>query len=166
MFNNELFDHQEHNENKNSFIFEVNKNYTLKLRERDEDYLLDLEIMIIEFVITGKMQHKLRAKYVSAACSYSRKQICLFHTNKHYMVLGHRCCFYFDRWINLVKLHRTIRFKSFFYVLDTSRFTLRNASSSSITMSQRALASSLTMSPKRGLLRTWLGALTFVSLMI
>ena len=72
--------------------------------------------MTIEPEITGEKQHNLRAQYFGAACPYSRKLICSFLPKKHYVVLGQLLRFYLDRGMRLVKVHRTIPFKSSPYV--------------------------------------------------
>ena len=111
-----LFDHRENEEDKKSFILEVDLEYPPELHERDDDYPLAPEVMTIEPEITGEKQHNLRAQYFGAACPYSRKLICSFLPKKHYVVLGQLLRFYLDRGNMLVKMHRAIRFKSSPYV--------------------------------------------------
>ena len=89
-----------------------------ELHERDDDYPLAPEVMIIEPEITGEKQHNLRAQYFAAACLYSRKLICSFLPKKHYVVLGQLLRFYLDLGMRLVKVHRAIRFKSSPYVVS------------------------------------------------
>ena len=86
------------------------------MHERDDDYLQAPEVMTIEPEITGEKQHNLRSQYFDAACTYSRKLICLFLSKKQYVVLAQLLCFYLDRRMRLVKVHRAIFFKVFFYV--------------------------------------------------
>ena len=57
-----LFDHRENEENKKSFIFEVDLEYLPELHERDDNYPLAPEVMTIEPEITGEKQHNLRAQ--------------------------------------------------------------------------------------------------------
>ena len=116
IFDTKLFDHPENEEDKKSFILEVDLEYRPKLHERDDDYPLSPEVMTIEPEITGEKQHNLRAQYSKAACSYSRKLICSFLPKKHYVVLDQPLRFYLDCGMRLVKVHRAIRFKSSPYV--------------------------------------------------
>ena len=116
IFDTRLFDHRENEDNKKSFILEMDLEYLPELHQRDDDYPLAPEIMTIEPQITGEKQHNLRAQYFGATYPYSRKLICSFLPKKHYVVLGELLRFYLDRRIKLVKLHRAIRFKSFPYV--------------------------------------------------
>ena len=116
IFDTGLFDHRENEEDKKSFIFEVDLKYPPELLERDDDYPLAPEVMTIEPEIINEKQHNLRAQYFGAACPYSRKLICSFLPNKHYVVLGQLLGFYLDRGMRLVKLHQAIRFKSSPYV--------------------------------------------------
>ena len=97
---------------KTSSILEVDLEYSKKLHERVNDYLLALEIMTIEPAITGERQHNLRTQYFDAACPDSRKLICSFFPKKPYVVLGQLLRFYLDRGMRLVKVHRAIRFQS------------------------------------------------------
>ena len=90
--------------------------YPPELHERDDNYSLAPEMMTIEPEIISEKQHNLRAQYFGAACLYSRKLISSFLPKKHYVVLGQLLCFYLDRGMRLVKLHRAIRFKSSPYV--------------------------------------------------
>ena len=46
------------------------------MHERDNDYSLAPKKMIIEAVMTSEKQHELRAKYIAAASSFSRKLVC------------------------------------------------------------------------------------------
>ena len=62
IFDTGLFDHRENEENKKSFILEVNLEYPPELRKRDDDYPLALEVMTNEPEITGQKQHNLRAQ--------------------------------------------------------------------------------------------------------
>ena len=62
IFNTVLFDHRENEEDKNSFIFEVDLEYPPELHERDDDYSLAPEVMTIEPEITGDKQHNLHAQ--------------------------------------------------------------------------------------------------------
>ena len=87
----------------------------LEINERDDDYPLAFEAMMIKSEITNEKQHNLRAQYFEAACLYSQKLICSFLPKKHYVMLGQLLRFYIDRGMRLVKLHRTIRFKSLPY---------------------------------------------------
>ena len=68
----------------------------LELDELDDDYPLALEVMTIEFEITGEKQHNLRAQYFGAACPFSQKLICFFFPKKHYVILGQLLRFYID----------------------------------------------------------------------
>ena len=88
IFDTGLFDHRENEEDKKSFILEVDVEYQLELHERDDDYPLAPEVVTIEYEITGDKQHNQRAQYIGAACLYNRKLICLFLPKKHYVVLG------------------------------------------------------------------------------
>ena len=72
--------------------------------------------MTIEPEITGEKQHDLRTQYFGAACPYSRKLICSFCPNKHYLALAELLRFYLDRGMRLVKVHRAIIFKFSPYV--------------------------------------------------
>ena len=116
IFNTGLIDIRENKEDKKCFIFEVDIEYKPELYERDDDYPLAPEVMIIEPEITGEKQHNLRAQYFGAACPYSRKLICSFLPKKHNVVLGQLLRLYLDRGMKLVKLHRAIHFKSSPYV--------------------------------------------------
>ena len=111
-----LFDHRGKEEDKKSFIFEVDMEYPPELHERDNDYPLAPEVMIIKPEITGEKQHNLRAHYLGAACPCSGKLICSFLPKKHYVVLGQLLRFSLDRGMRLSKVHRAIRFKSSPYV--------------------------------------------------
>ena len=88
IFDTGLFDHRENKEDTKSFILEVDLEHPPELHERDDDYPLAPEVMIIEPEITGEKQHNLRAQYFGASCSYSRKLFCSFFPKKHYVVLG------------------------------------------------------------------------------
>ena len=103
-------------EDKKSFILEVDLEYPPELHERDDNYTLAPEVMIIEPEITGEKQHNLRAQYFGAACPFSRKLICSFLSKKHYVVLGQLLRFYLHRGMRLVKVHRAISFNSSPYV--------------------------------------------------
>ena len=116
IFDTGLFDHRENEEDKKSFIFEVELEYPSELHEQDDDYPLAPEVMTIEPEITGEKQHNLRAQDFSAAFPYSRKLICSFLPKKHYVVLNQLLRFCLDRGMRLVKVHRAIRFKSSPYV--------------------------------------------------
>ena len=72
--------------------------------------------MIIEPKMTGEKQHNLQTQYFGAACPYSRTLICSFLPKNHYVVLGQLLLFYLDRGIRLIKVHRSILFKSLPYV--------------------------------------------------
>ena len=139
IFDTGLFDHKENEEDKKSFILEVDLEYPPEMHERDDDYPLAPEVMTIEPEITGEKQHNLRAQYFCAACPYSRKLICSFLSKKHYVVLGQLLRFYLDRGMTLVKLHRAIRFKSSPYVAS---YIANNTSNLSMTMSRRLSTSS------------------------
>ena len=76
IFDTGLFDHRENEEDKKSYIFEVDMEYPPELHERDDDYPLASEVMTIEPEINNKKQHNLQAQYYGAACPYSRKLIC------------------------------------------------------------------------------------------
>ena len=78
IFDTGLFNHRENEEDKKSFILEVDLEYPPELHERDDDYPFASEVMTIEVEITGEKQHNLRAQYFGAACPYSRKLIRLF----------------------------------------------------------------------------------------
>ena len=88
IFDTGLFDHRENEENKKSYILEVDLEYPPELHKRDDDYPLAPKVMTIEPEITGEKQHNLRAQYFVAAYPYSRKLICSFLPKKHYVVLG------------------------------------------------------------------------------
>ena len=96
IFDNGVFYHRENDEEKKSFILEVDLEYPPELHERDDDYPLAPEVMTIEPEITGEKQHNLRAQYFGAACPHSRKLICSFLPKKLYVVLGQLLRFYFD----------------------------------------------------------------------
>ena len=68
IFDTGLFDHQENEEDKKSFIFEVDLEYPPEVHERDDDYPLVPEVMTTVPEITGEKQHNLRAQYFGAAC--------------------------------------------------------------------------------------------------
>ena len=116
IFDTGLFDHHNNEEDKKSFIFEVDLEYPPELHERDDDYPLAAEVMTIEPKITGENHHNLCAQYFGAACPHSRKLICSFLPKKHYVELCQLLRFYFDRGMRPVKVHRAIRFKSSPYV--------------------------------------------------
>ena len=61
IFDTGLFDHRENEDNKGSFILEVDWKYPPELHERDDDNSLALKLMTIEPEITFEMQHNLRA---------------------------------------------------------------------------------------------------------
>ena len=107
-----MFDHRENEENKTSFILEVDLQYPTELHERDDDYQPAPKVMTIEPEITGEKQHNLRSHYSVAACPYSRKLICSFLPKRHYLVLSQLLCFYLNHGMILIKVHRAIRFKS------------------------------------------------------
>ena len=71
--------------------------YILEIHERDKFYQLSPEVMIIDPGITGEKQHNMRAGYFGAACPYSRKLICSFPLQKHYVVMGQLLRFYLNR---------------------------------------------------------------------
>ena len=83
-----IFNHRVTEEEKKSFIFEVDLQYPPEIHDRDDDYPLAPNVMTIEPEITGVKQHNLRAQYFGAACPFSRKLICSFLPKKHYVVLG------------------------------------------------------------------------------
>ena len=67
--------------------------------------------------INGEKQHNLRVQFFGAACSYSRKLICLlFPKTKHHVMLGQLLCVFLNRVINLIKVHCAIRIKSLPFV--------------------------------------------------
>ena len=107
-----VFNHRVTDEEKKSFIFDVDLEYPPELHDRDDDYPLAPEVMTIEPEITGVKQHNLRAQYFRAACPFSQILICSFYLKKHYLVLGQLLRFYLDRGMRLVKVHRAIRFNS------------------------------------------------------
>ena len=72
IFDTELFNHRENEEEKKSFILEVDLKYPPALHGRDDNYLLIQEVMIINLEITGIKQHNIRDQYFGAACPYSR----------------------------------------------------------------------------------------------
>ena len=111
-----VFNHRVTDEEKKSFIFDMDLEYQPELHDRDNDYLLAPEVITIEPEITGVKQHNLRAQYFGAACPFSRKLICSFLPKKHYVVLGQLLRFYLDSGIMLVKVHRAICFNLFPYV--------------------------------------------------
>ena len=61
IFDTGLFDHQEHEKNKKSFILEVDLVYPPKQHKHDDDYPLAPEVLTIEPQITSKKQQFLRA---------------------------------------------------------------------------------------------------------
>ena len=97
IFDTGLFDYRENEEDKKSFILEVDLKYLPELHERDDDYPLAPELMTIEPEISGEKQHNLRTQYFGAACPYSQKLISSFLPKKHYVVLGQLLRFYLDR---------------------------------------------------------------------
>ena len=68
IFNTELFDHQKNKEYIKCFIFETDLEFPPELHERDDDYPLALEVLIIEPEITGEKQHNLCSQYFVTAC--------------------------------------------------------------------------------------------------
>lgn len=73
--------------NQKGVIVKVNLEYPLDLYERDDDYLLALKIMTINFEIINKKQNTQRVYYYNVACLYSQKLVCSIVSNKHYVVL-------------------------------------------------------------------------------
>ena len=59
IFDTGLFDHRENEEDKKSFILEVDLEYPPELHELDNDYPLAPEVMTIEPEISGEKQHDL-----------------------------------------------------------------------------------------------------------
>ena len=116
IFDLRLFNHRVTDDEKKSFIFEVDLEYPTELHDRDDDYPLAPEVMTIEPETTGVKQHNLRTQYFGAACPFSRKLICSFLFKKHYVVLGRLLRFYLDRGMRLGKVHRAIRFNLSPYV--------------------------------------------------
>ena len=57
-----VFNHRMTDEEKKSFIFEMDLEYPPELHDCDDDYPLALAVMTIEPEITGVKKHKLRAK--------------------------------------------------------------------------------------------------------
>ena len=82
-----------------------------ELHDRDNDYFYAPEMMTIKPEITGEKKHNLRALYLGAKCPHSRKYNCSFFLKKHYLLLKQLFCFYLKRKMNLVEVHREIRFK-------------------------------------------------------
>ena len=60
IFDTKLFAHWEDDDDKNSFIVEVDVEYPLKLNERDDKYPFAFKVLTIESGITGEMKHNLR----------------------------------------------------------------------------------------------------------
>ena len=83
--------------------------YPSELHDRDEDYPLAPETMTIEYVITSKNKHELRAKYFSAAFPFSRKLVCSFKAKGKYVVKSSNLRFNFYRGLKIVKIHRGFR---------------------------------------------------------
>ena len=111
-----IFNHRVTEEEKKSFIFEVDLKYPPELHDCDDDYPLAPEVITIEPEVTCVKQQNLRAQYFRSACPFSRKLICSFLFKKHYVVLGQLLRFYLERGMRLVKVHRAIRFNSSPYV--------------------------------------------------
>lgn len=61
IFDKELFDHQMNEDNKTTLIVEVNLSYLTVLHERQNDYLLVSNIIIIKSSINVETEHNLRA---------------------------------------------------------------------------------------------------------
>ena len=78
IFDTGLFDHRQNEEDKKSFILEVNLEHPPKLHERNDDYPLAPEVITIEPEVTVEKYHNLCAQYFGTACPYSRKLICSF----------------------------------------------------------------------------------------
>ena len=104
------------NEPPRHLIFEVDMEYSSTLHERDDVYPMAPELMAIMPETTSQKQHDLMAKYFTAAYPYSRKLICSFLPKKRYVVLGHMLCFYLDRRMKLIKVHRGIKFTANLYL--------------------------------------------------
>ena len=91
-----------------SYIFEVNLDYCQEQNERDDDYPMAPKLMTIKAEIIGKKQHNLRAKYIGAACPFTRKLVSTLLPNKNYEVLGQLLVLYLASAMRLVNLHRAI----------------------------------------------------------
>ena len=76
---NKIFGHNR------SYIFKFDMNYPLELHERDDDFWMAPELIIIEAEITGEKQHELRAQYFGAACPFTQKLVCFFFCLKRTM---------------------------------------------------------------------------------
>jgi hypothetical protein len=98
--------------NPQQYIFEVDLEYPAELHDRDDDYIIAPETMMIDASMISEKQHALRAKYFASACPYSKKLVCSFLQKRKYTVLGQLLQFYLDRGMLLTKVHRAIRFSA------------------------------------------------------
>ena len=57
IFDSGLFDHRENENYKQSFIFDIDLEYSPKLHNRDDDYPLGPKMITIKPDVTGKNQH-------------------------------------------------------------------------------------------------------------
>ena len=62
IFDTGLFDYRKNENNKKSFILEVDLEYPPELHERNDDYPLVSAVMTIEFKFTNEKKHNLRAQ--------------------------------------------------------------------------------------------------------
>ena len=62
IFDTGFFDHRENEEDKKSYIFEIDLEYPPNLHKRDDNYTLASKIMTIEPEITNEKKPNLRAQ--------------------------------------------------------------------------------------------------------
>lgn len=111
-----LLNYRKYEKDEKNFSLEMHLTYPPEMQDVDDDYPLASEVMTIMQAIIGENKHNLRAKYFSAACTYSKTLICTVISKKHYVVPGQVLRLYFDCRINFVKVYRATSFKYSHYV--------------------------------------------------